>query len=80
MAKTKKNREEHRDEPHWATEAAYKNGYAKGRADAADQNRRLRNAIALLEKEYEKALKNDFVRDPVAYALYQTWKEVDEQS
>ena len=67
------------NDPHWATEAAYKNGYAKGQEDVAEQNRRLRNAIILLEKEYEKALKSDFVRDPVAYALYHTWKQVDEQ-
>lgn len=62
-----------------ATEQANKNGYAKGRTDAAEQNRRLRNAIILLEKEYEKALKSDFVRDTVAYALYHTWKKVEEE-
>lgn len=35
------------------------------------------NAVKLLNKEYEKAKKNPIVRDPLAYALYQTWKAVD---
>ena len=35
--------------------------------------------IELLEKEYEKAKSLDFVRNPIAYALYQTWKAVDNE-
>lgn len=38
---------------------------------------KLEAAFDLLRKEYVKALKNDFVRDPLAYALYRTWKIVD---
>lgn len=37
----------------------------------------LQKAIELLEKNYERGLGRDFVRDPVAWALYQTWKEID---
>lgn len=33
--------------------------------------------IKLLEQEYEKAKKLELVRNPIAYALYQTWKKVD---
>lgn len=35
------------------------------------------SAIKMLEKEYDKAKSLDFVRDPLAYALYQVWKEAD---
>lgn len=34
-------------------------------------------AIKLLQEEYERAKKLEFVRDPVAYALYQVWKKAD---
>lgn len=34
-------------------------------------------AIKLLQEEYERAQKLEFVRDPVAYALYQVWKKAD---
>lgn len=34
-------------------------------------------AIRLLEKEYEKAKKLEFVHNPLAYALYQVWKIAD---
>ena len=37
----------------------------------------LRKAVNLLQKEYEKAKHNPIVRDPLAFALYQTWKAVD---
>lgn len=30
-----------------------------------------------LKKNYETAKRLSFVNDPVAYALYQTWKEYD---
>jgi hypothetical protein len=32
------------DEPHWATETAYKNGYAKGYADSTERWSKLTNA------------------------------------
>lgn len=39
--------------------------------------RTIEDAIEMLKKQYEKALTNPFVRDPLAYALYQTWKLFD---
>ena len=37
----------------------------------------LERAIKILEKEYEKAKKLEWVRNPIAYALYKTWKQAD---
>lgn len=37
----------------------------------------LKKAIKLLEVHYEVAKKLEWVHNPVAYALYQTWKMVD---
>ena len=37
----------------------------------------LREAVIQLHEEYEKAKQLQFVRDPLAYALYQTWKDAD---
>ena len=34
-------------------------------------------AITLLIEEHDKAKQKDWVRDPVAYALYQVWKKAD---
>lgn len=34
-------------------------------------------AIKLLEEEYERAKKLDWVRNPLAYALYKVWKMAD---
>lgn len=34
----------------------------------------IKTAIEMLEKEYEKAKKLSFVRNPIAYAVYQVWK------
>lgn len=39
----------------------------------------LRQAVNMLEKQYEKARNLDYVRNPLAYALYQVWKEADRQ-
>ena len=33
--------------------------------------------VNLLEANYERAQKLEYVRNPLAWALYQTWKEVD---
>lgn len=38
---------------------------------------RLQTAIKLLETEYEKAKKLEWVHNPLAYALYQVWKKAD---
>lgn len=35
-------------------------------------------AVEILREEYEKACKNPVIRNPVAYALYQTWKRADD--
>ena len=40
----------------------------------------LEKAIELLKNEYEEAKKLSFVQKPLAYALYHTWKKVDEKS
>lgn len=35
------------------------------------------DAITALEAEYERAKNLSFVRNPVAFALYQVWKKAD---
>ena len=40
-------------------------------------NAQLESAIALLRRAYERALKLDFVKNKAAWALYHTWKLVD---
>lgn len=39
----------------------------------------LEQAIKLLEREYEKAQKIGWVRNPIAYALYRAWRTVEER-
>lgn len=39
----------------------------------------IEKAIKVLTEEYEKAAEQEWVRDPVAYALYQTWKKSEEK-
>ena len=39
----------------------------------------LDSAIVLIKAEYEKASESTYVRNPLAYALYQVWKEADKQ-
>ncbi len=39
----------------------------------------LDDVIELLKEQYERAKKLSFVLNPLAYALYQTWKIYDEQ-
>lgn len=36
-----------------------------------------KQAVERFNKEYKTALEQPFVRDPVAYALFQTWKVAD---
>lgn len=38
---------------------------------------RLETAIKLLTEEYEKAKGLKHIYNPIAYALYQVWKEAD---
>lgn len=37
----------------------------------------LEKAVNLLEEKYEQARKMEYVQKPLAWALFQTWKEVD---
>jgi hypothetical protein len=37
----------------------------------------LAKAVKLLESKYEQAKNMEYVHKPLAWALYQTWKEVD---
>lgn len=37
----------------------------------------IQKAIKLLEEKYEWAKRQDFIRNPLAYALYQIWKQAD---
>ena len=37
----------------------------------------LEKAIELLETKYEQANKMEYVQRPLAWALFQVWKEVD---
>jgi len=46
-------------------------------ADVAPVVKELRPVVRLLHKEYERAKKNPIVYNPLAYALYQVWKAVD---
>ena len=39
----------------------------------------LDKAKKLLDEEYEKAQKLEFVYNPMAYALYQVWRKADAQ-
>ena len=39
----------------------------------------LDKAKKLLDEEYEKAKKLEFVHNPMAYALYQVWQKADRE-
>lgn len=39
----------------------------------------LEKAINLLEKEYERAKGLEYVRKPLAYALFRVWRIVDKE-
>lgn len=41
---------------------------------------KLIKAINMLIDEYEKAAKHGHIHDPVAYALYQVWKQADREA
>ena len=36
-----------------------------------------KKAISIIDKKYAEAKKLPFIRDPLAWALYHTWKELD---
>lgn len=61
-------------------------GYMKPRADhycsygeRKEIDMLIEKYIKLLREEYERAKNPDFVRYPIAYALYQVWKKADER-
>lgn len=39
----------------------------------------LDKVIKVLKEQYEKAKKIGWIRNPIAYALYQTWKIFDDR-
>lgn len=39
----------------------------------------LEKAIKLLQQEYARASRLAFIKNPVAYALFQVWKKVDKR-
>ena len=41
------------------------------------EDRELEKAVATLRNNYERAKTLNYVYDPLAWALYQTWKEFD---
>lgn len=46
-------------------------------ADVVEAAPELRKVVELLHNEHEKAKRQEFVYDPLAYAVYQVWKAVD---
>jgi hypothetical protein len=42
-------------------------------------DKELLRAIKLLIKQYEHSKNSEYVHSPVAYALYHTWRQVDER-
>lgn len=41
-------------------------------------DRAWKKAMSILDKKYAEAKKLPFIRDPLAWALYHTWKEFDD--
>ena len=39
----------------------------------------LEKAVNLLVAEYERALRLEFIRNPIAYALFRVWKKADRE-
>ena len=40
---------------------------------------KIETAVKLLMKEYERAKNLEWVRNPIAYALYQVWRKAEEE-
>lgn len=45
-------------------------------ADVAPKRHELHKVVKLLESNYERGASWDYICDPVAWALYQTWREI----
>ena len=54
----------------YCAERAYCVGYRK-------QNTELEKVIQMLDTEYERAKNMEYVKKPLAWALYQVWKKID---
>ena len=48
------------------------------RAELNGKDRAWHRAMRILEKKYEEAQKIPFIREPMAWALYHTWREFDD--
>lgn len=46
-------------------------------ADVTPVRHDLRAAVEVLGTYYERGLNSNYVRDPIAWALYQTWRKMD---
>ena len=46
-------------------------------APAASGDSAFDRVVSMLRTEYRRALNDKYIRSPLAYALYQVWKEVD---
>lgn len=46
-------------------------------ADVVPVRPELRKAVKELHKQYERAIKNPVVRNPLAWAFFHTWKQID---
>lgn len=44
------------------------------------EDRKLRGAMKMLQEKYERAKNDQHVRDPLAYALFYTWNEIDNRA
>ena len=49
-----------------------------GHIDEPKKEKRILKATKRFEQEYAAAKQRSMIHDPVAYALYQTWKAADE--
>lgn len=47
-------------------------------AELHGRDRAWKKAMSILDKKYAEAKKIPFVRDPLAWALYHTWREFDD--
>ena len=63
-------------------DVGHRNKWAMKVTPAADAviipDKELRRAVNLLIKQYEHSMNSEYVHNPVAHALYHTWKQVDE--
>ena len=57
----------------------YDNNYVNKRTcQRMDNMTEIDKAIQFLREQYERAKRIEFIHNPLAWALYQTWRHVDE--